>query len=504
MTTNNERSARSRLNTGPSVELVSVPADYGQGANDGVYYPVGLLTIAGHLRRSCPLASVRVVDLHHEQGYRPHANIVGISASSTLNYRSVLSLARQAKEAGATVVLGGAHMTHLADQTLRNRDGLVDFVIRGNGEVALERLVDTIQQEQSPDSVPGLSWRSASGRPVHNPPALTPWDYDTFAPIDLSLLSCGVEPYWDAFRHRIDPNVDAAFVIFTHFGCGYREMMLRRSPNGRGLANWCSYCSLNDPLSNRTGAAVVQEALGLLKSTGVPEGSNVLLKCYGDNVGTQQNMLHDLAAAIEASVEWRSYRIGWTFYVQSSRVSPDLIESLRRVGTRNLYIGFDSADDEVQMMNGLGTSITAHRRAVRLCKDVGIRIQAGFVLGCAGETRHSLEKTVKFAEELAEQGVLERINSAILFVIPGSPAYSRLCEHEPWIAALDDLPTDEIRSHWIRYFCPNLGADTEECFRVLRWAANRLDELSPGPHASMGFISERLAQKGASAEAVRG
>ena len=494
---------RSVYDNGLGVELVSVPAHYGAGANDGVYYPVGLLTIAGHLRRSIPGASIRVVDLHHEPGHRPRADIVGISSSSTLNYRNVLSLARQAKEAGATVVLGGPHVTQLADQVLRNRSGLVDFVIRGNGEVAFERLVNAIQEDRRLNAIPALSWRNASGEPIHNAPASTPWVYDAFVPLDLSALSCGVEAYWDAFRHRIDRSVDAAFIVFTHFGCGYREMMLRRPINGRRLANWCSYCSLNDPLSIRSGRAIVQETLGLLKSTGVRQGSNVLLKCYGDNVGTQQSMLRDLAAAIEERDEWRSYRIGWTFYAQSSRVSPDLIELLRRVGTRNLYVGFDSADDEVQRLNGLGTSITAHRRAVRLCKDAGIRIQAGFVLGCAGETRRSVENTVRFAEELAQEGVLERVNSAILFVIPGSPAYSRLCEHEPWIAALDDLPTEEIQSHWIRHFCPDLGADTEERFRILRWAANRLDELSPGPHASMGFISERLALKGAPAEAVR-
>jgi hypothetical protein len=219
----------------------------------------------------------------------------------------------------------------------------------------------------------------------------------------------------------------------------------------------------------------------------------VLLKCYGDNVGTQQVMLNELAATIERSDEWSQYRIGWTFYAQSSRVSQELVKLLLRVGTRNLYIGFDSADDEVQRLNGLGTSLAAHRRAVRLCHDHGMRIQAGFVLGCGGETQQSLENTLWFAEELAAQGVLERNNLAILFIIPGSPAYALLCEREPWIMALDDLPTEELQWQWIRHFCPQLGKNPSDGLAILRRAANRLDELSPGPHASMGFISDRLA-----------
>lgn len=487
-----------------SIDLVSVPADFGGGANDGAYYPVGLLTIGTYIHRVMPDLRVSIADLHHVSPYRPSANLVGISASSTLNYRNVLRVAAQAKTAGATVVVGGPHATQLADQILRHRPQTVDFVVRGSGEAPFASLLRTLREGGDLREVPGLSWRNAYGEPLHNPKGAKLWRYDDYIPIDLSLLASGIHPYWETFHRRIDATVDSAFIVFTHFGCGYREVMQRRPLNDRRLANWCSYCSLNDPLSFRSGRAVVQEVLGLLKATGVRLGSNVLLKCYGDNVGTQESMLRGLATAIEESEEWRSYRIGWTFYSQSSRVSSDLVELLHRVGTRNLYIGFDSADDEIQRLNGLGTSVAAHRRAVRLCKDTGIRIQAGFVLGCAGETRRSVENTVRFAEELAEQGVLERINAAILFIIPGSPAYFRLCEREPWITDLDDLPADEIQSHWIRHFCPDLGADTAERFRVLRWAANRLDELSPGPHASMGFISKRLAQKGVQAEAVCG
>jgi radical SAM superfamily enzyme YgiQ (UPF0313 family) len=300
------------------IDLVSVPADHGQGANDGAYYPVGLLTIASHLRRTMPYATIRVVDLHHESDYRPRADVLGISASSTLNYRNVLSLARQAKAAGSTVVLGGPHVTYFANQVLRNRSGLVDFVIRGKGEIAFEHLIKALHDGRNLEAVPALSWRSSLGEPIHNALAPTPWVYDTFLPLDLSALSCGVRAYWDTFRDRIDRRVNTAFVVFTHFGCGYRDMMLRCSSNGRRLARWCTYCSLNDPLAIRTGSAIVQETLGLLRGTGVCPGDNVLLKCYGDNVGTQQSMLRNLATAIEENEEWRSYQIGWTFYPKAA------------------------------------------------------------------------------------------------------------------------------------------------------------------------------------------
>lgn len=483
-----------------TVELVSVPADYGGGANDGAYYPVGLLTLGTHLQRTLPDLKISVVDMHHAADFQSSADLVGVSASSTLNYRNVLSVARKAKANGAIVILGGPHVTQLAEQVLRNRQDLIDYVVRGNGEVAFASLLEALRTGSDLSGVPNLSWRSTGGEVRNNPSSSTIWKYDDFLPLNMSLLCCGLTPYWDAFKARIDTTVDAALVVFTHFGCGYREMMQRYGGNGQRLAKWCSYCSLNDPLSVRSGNAIVAETLSLLRSSQVPTGSNVLLKCYGDNVGTQQVMLNDLASATERSDEWRQYRIGWTFYAQSSRVSPELVKLLVRVGTRNLYIGFDSADDEVQRLNGLGTSVGAHRRAVHLCYERGIKIQAGFVLGCAGETQRSLDNTLRFAEELARKGVLERINSAVLFIIPGSPAYSLLCEREPWIRSLDELPTEELQWLWIRHFCPNLGRSPADALEALRRAANHLDRLSPGPHASMGFVSDRLVASHVNAE----
>lgn len=474
-----------------SVELISVPADYGEGANDGAYYPIGLLALGTYLRRTMPDIQVSIVDLHHKPDFQPTGDIVGISASSTLSYRNVLTLAELAKDAGAIVVLGGPHVTQLAEQVLHNRRDLVDYVVRGHGEKSLVSLLQALRTGSDLRSVPNLSWCADKGI-IHNPLIKTAWKYDSFLPLDMSLLSSGLNPYWNIFRHRIDQRVDAVFVVFTHFGCGYRDMMQRQQKNGRRPVRWCSYCSLDDPVSMRNGEAIVAEVLELLTNNRITPGANILLKCYGDNVGTQHAMLRNLALTIERSNNWNKYHIGWTFYAQSSRVSPELVDLLSRVGTRNLYIGFDTADNRVQRLNGLGTSIATHRRAVRLCQASSIRVQAGFVLGCAGETQASLENTLRFAEELSSQGVLERINSAILFVIPGSSAYSLLCDREPWIRDLDVLPTEELQWQWVRHFCPQLGKNPSDGLAILRRIANRLDDLSDGPHASMGYNSDRL------------
>ena len=304
-------------------------------------------------------------------------------------------------------------------------------------------------------------------------------------------------PYWETFRQRIDSSVDAAFLVFTHFGCLHRQRGKDQAaaPVEAGGPAWCSYCWVEDTLSRRSGESIVSDALGLIKSQGVRRGSKVHLKCYGDNAAGNPGVLRALAASITTRDDWRDYDIGWTFYAKSSMVSSEVAGLFRAVGARYLFIGFDSVDDNILRCNGTGASALAHHRAAENCRDNGLGIQAAFVLGCVGETERSLQDTLRFAEWLASQGVLERVNAAVLFVVPGAPAYSLLRAEEPWLSALDDLPTRELQWHWVRHFCPGLGENPSRGLALLEKYANLLDELSPGPHASMGFESARLANE---------
>ncbi len=484
------------------VELVCTPSDYGHGANDGAYYPVGLLTIGSYLERCHPSLDITILDLHHQE-YYPRGGIVGISASSTLCYKNVVNVAEKAKDSGALVVIGGPHATQVTQQILNNRQGVVDFVIRGHGELAFAALLEAIHKGHGFDEVPNLSWRKPDGTVVHNPLRDGAWHYDDFLPLNFSLLKGGIKIYWNTFHERVDPSIDASFVVFTHFGCGYRQRMERKRTSGSAISKWCSYCSLDGTVSARRGVEVMNEVLSLLKRHHVSEGSRVWLKCYGDNVGCQKKMLEELARAIEASDEWHHYHIEWTFYMQSSLLSEEIADLLLRVGTRNLFIGFDSADDEIQRLNSLGSSIKTHRRAARICCERDICIHAGFVMGCAGETEGSIHNSMAFAEELAAMDVLDRINTAILVVMPGAPNYTLLCRKEPWIRELDYLDTEEIRWYWLRHFCPDLGKHPSHGLEILQKAANDLDDLCPGPHASMGFISKRLEETQISAGTIR-
>jgi radical SAM superfamily enzyme YgiQ (UPF0313 family) len=477
------------------VELICVPSDIGHGANDGSYYPVGLLTIASHVAKCLPEINIKIIDTHHTSNFVPSADIVGISASSTLNYGKVLKMASLAKKNGAVVVLGGAHATELPEQILSNRKGIIDFIIRGKGEVAFVSLIKAIRVGQGLEEVPGLCWHNKSADTIiKNPISDISWDYEHFLPLNFKLLQPDLNSYWNNFKNTINHTYDYIFNIFTHFGCSYKDLMSKRQPKQFQVSNYCSYCSLNDKLLVRKPEKIIEEVLYLLKVNKIPIRSNILLKCYGDNLGPHFYLVKELESLISKSKAWNKYNIRWTFYMQSNFLNSRMAEALKKVGTDNLFIGFDSADERIQRINGLGTNNFTHKKCVENCVKNSINIQAALMVGCAGEDEISLKKNIEFAHYLSNLNNLERINTSICVIMPGAKNYELLKSKEQWIESQDYLDTKVLQKLWIKHFCPDLSENPETGISLLNSVVNEIDQLSPGPHSSMGYLSN-LAEK---------
>ncbi|NIA18359.1 MAG: hypothetical protein GWO79_00560 [Actinobacteria bacterium] len=213
----------------------------------------------------------------------------------------------------------------------------------------------------------------------------------------------------------------------------------------------------------------------------IPKNAKIRLKCYGDNIGPQKKLVKSLANEIEKCLWWKEYDFSWTFYCQSSFLTEELAVSLKRTGTSDLFIGFDGINDHIQKLNGLGTNLKTHERAVKICDKHEIKLQASSVVGLIGETPKTLHEQYQFFKELADKGILERINSGVIAIVPGSLSYQMLIEKEPWLKERDFFPVLEMQKLWIKHFCPKVNP------LILKDYAVKIDRLSPGPHGSIGY-----------------
>jgi radical SAM superfamily enzyme YgiQ (UPF0313 family) len=457
------------------VQLVSPLPDRGFAFNEGAYWPVGLLTIGSFVRRHVKEVEVEILDESligsQELERRLGADVVGIQANSNLTYRRVLELSLKARDRKSTlVVLGGPYASMMPHQILKYRHS-VDGVVTGPGEMAMVDIIKAALRG-SPTiemaSIPGLLTRGNLSTCSGGNDDLALWSYEAARPIDYSLIP--VDLYHANYRRRLCSDYQGSFQIFTHFGCRYRDS--RRL----GGKSWCSYCALGERLIVREPNNVRNEITEALVATGMKDGSRLMLKCYGDNASALGEPLLKLANCLREDAYLKKFDLSWSMYAQSSFVTPRLVEAFLRLGVAEVYIGFDSVDDGIQKLNGLGTSRATHLRAATLLRDAGIRLQAGFVLGCEGESPSTLAATVEFCEELHALGNVQLFHASPLVVLAGSGAFSRLSAQIPELTSIDYVDPEYLQREWLSRFCPELGSG-EDAQRVVREVANSIAAL---------------------------
>jgi anaerobic magnesium-protoporphyrin IX monomethyl ester cyclase len=114
--------------------------------------------------------------------------------------------------------------------------------------------------------------------------------------------------------------------------------------------------------------------------------------------------------------------ISWTCLSRVDRLSPELVDLMRKAGCVKVYLGLESGDDRTLRLMGKRATVEDGRRAVSLFSNAGIGTAGFFMVGYPGETIESVEKTLSFAQSLP----LDEISVNVPFPLPGSPLFERV------------------------------------------------------------------------------
>jgi len=85
--------------------------------------------------------------------------------------------------------------------------------------------------------------------------------------------------------------------------------------------------------------------------------------------------------------------------VRADRVDTETCELLKRMNTRWVTLGVESASDRVLALMNKRTNVKQILQALRLLRHHGIEVEACFILGYPGETVKDMKATVAFIEE---------------------------------------------------------------------------------------------------------
>jgi radical SAM superfamily enzyme YgiQ (UPF0313 family) len=263
----------------------------------------------------------------------------------------------------APIVLGGVGFSIFADRIVEFTKA--DFGIHGDGEQSIVSLYRQIQNGCAFETIDGLIWRR-DGQLVCNRPA---W------PAELSLPTQ---------RRRVD---NAAY--FQRGGqCGFETK--------RGCNRHCLYCA--DPLSKgraarlREPGEVADEVEALLD-----QGIDVLHTCDAEfNIPRT----HALAVCAEFMRRGLGSKLRWYTYLAVTPFDAELATAMRHAGCVGINFTGDSASAAM-----LETYRQPHRaadleRAVRFCRDQGIKVMIDLLLGGPGETSETVATTIDFIKKI--------------------------------------------------------------------------------------------------------
>jgi len=387
------------------VALINAPYAVTYGplrSASGRYFPLGLGYIAAVLIKAGH--EVRLEDPETEglssaglaarlTAFSPGLAGISCATPSFPNAARIATLVKRAAPACMTVA-GGVHVSALPAATLAQAPDL-DVAVTGEGE---ETMLDlTRAAGAGPDALaglPGIAYRGRDGSTIVNPrrPLIRDLDSLPFPARDLVSLD--------------------RYVPHAHNRRGRRATTAISS---RGCPFGCIFCASHVALGRgfraHSPGYVVAELEHLAAKFGVDQ---VIFNDDAFTIDTGR------VAAICDLIGSKGVRMAWSCFARADSISPALLRSMKRAGCFSVGFGVESGDPEILKRTGKNIALDKIREAVAQTKEAGLKTQCFFVFGIPGETRETIERTVKFAIEL--KPVLAFFNMMVPF--PGTEEYA--------------------------------------------------------------------------------
>jgi radical SAM superfamily enzyme YgiQ (UPF0313 family) len=328
------------------------------------------------------------------------SDLVGFS-TITSTAPAAYEMARRVRETGIPTVIGGPHVTFLAQEGLTH----CDFVVRGEGQETAVELVEALERGADPCHVAGLSYRGPDGEPVHNPDR-PPMPQEMFARLPAPALHLIV-------GYERMTNVP----IMTQWGCPYR----------------CDFCAVVEMFGHRVRSRPIDAVLAELER----HRDRGAVFFYDDNFVVNRARTR---ALLQGMID-RGLTPSWSAQVRAEMVYRDrrsgeldheLLSLMRDAGCSGVYCGFESVEPATLAAYNKQQGVQDIRDSVRAFHSHGIRVHGMFVLGADTDDQATFRRTVDFALE----NEIDTVQFLMLTPCPGTPFFERM-------AAQDRLLTDD-------------------------------------------------------------
>ena len=169
----------------------------------------------------------------------------------------------------------------------------------------------------------------------------------------------------------------------------------------------------------------------------------------------------------------RGTPIGWTCLSRVERITPGLVDLMKRAGCLRVYLGLESGSNDTLRLMNKRVTVDQGTRAVELFSRAGVGTAGFFMVGYPGETIEDIESTFDLALSLP----LDEISFTVPLPLPGTPLFNRVADPGSW--------EDWEISNQVKFVFPTefeqewLGRRIEETMAAFRTKRGRAGPKEP-------------------------
>jgi anaerobic magnesium-protoporphyrin IX monomethyl ester cyclase len=351
--------------------------------------PLGLLSLGGPLLDAGHQVSLLDAEfgpmglgaiVSAARGFGPDAILLGHSGS-TSGHPSASRNARAVRKAipQAWIVYGGVFPSYHWREIME-QEPEIDFIVRGEGEETIVRLISALEGDVNPDQVRGIVFRTGT-RPGRKRQAAN-WmmprgDIQATAPAPIihNLDACRVG--WELIDHR----------RYTYYG-KRRAVVAQFS---RGCPHHCHYCGQHGfwrAWRHRDPQKFAAELARLHREQGVK-----LINFADENPTADRSAWQAFLEALIAQ-NVPLILIGTTRASDIVR-DADILHLYKRAGVARFLLGLESTDDATLQAIHKGSTKAIDREAIRLMRKHGIISMAAWVAGFVQEKDADYWRTLR-------------------------------------------------------------------------------------------------------------
>ena len=284
----------------------------------------------------------------------------------------------------------------------------IDFVAREEFDYTIKEIAEGGELSKTA----GISYKDKSGKVINN--------------IGRTMIENMDELPFVSKIYKRDLTIENYFI-------GYLKHPYISFYTGRGCRSKCTFCLWPQTVGGhryrvRSPEHVIEEVKYI--QHGFPQVKEIF---FDDDTFT------DFKPRVEQIARGLG-KLGVTWSCNAKANVPyETLKVMRDNGLRLLLVGYESGNQQILYNIKKGLRLDIARRFTRDCRDLGITIHGTFILGLPGETRETIQETIRFAQEINPH----TIQISLAAPYPGTRLYREAIENG-WLTKInqDNLVND--------------------------------------------------------------